>query len=88
MEIEGLPVIDVDESEKIAVAVTAEDLLEGDATDPEQHPIAIALRRQKGVDDARVTDRETLVRRGKRWFRYEAPDRQLFKQLLKTLASS
>ena len=39
------------------------------------HPIAIALRRQDDVDDARVTKRETLVRRGK----------QLFKKLQKTL---
>jgi len=45
MKIEGLPVIDVDESEQITVAVRADDLLEGDTTDPERHPIAIALRR-------------------------------------------
>jgi len=82
MKIEGLPVI---ESEKITVALRAEDLLEGDMTDPERHPIAIALRRQDDVDDARVTSNETLVRRGKQWFRYEAPDKQLFKKLQKTL---
>ena len=29
MKVEGLPVIDVDESEKITVAVRADDLLEG-----------------------------------------------------------
>jgi hypothetical protein len=86
MKIEGLPVIDVEESD-ITVAVRAEDLLEGDTTDPERHPIAIALRRQDDVDDARVTKNETLVRRGKRWFRYEAPDERLFKQLRKRLAS-
>jgi len=34
MKIEGLPVIDVDESEKITVALRAKDLLEGDMTDP------------------------------------------------------
>jgi hypothetical protein len=45
MKIEGLPVIDVDESEKITVAVRADDLLEGDTANPDQHPIAIALRR-------------------------------------------
>jgi len=84
MKIEGLPVIDVDESEKITVAMRAEDLLEGDTADPERHPIAIALRRQGDVDDARVTKNETLVRRGKKWFRYDAPDRRLFKQLQKT----
>jgi len=46
MKIEGLPVIEVDESEQITVAVRADELLEGDTADPEQHPIAIALRRQ------------------------------------------
>ena len=63
MTIEGLPVIDVEESEQITVAVRADDLLDGDANDPERHPIAIALRRQNDVDDARVTKNETLVRR-------------------------
>jgi hypothetical protein len=87
MKVKGLPVIEVDESEEITVAVSADDLLEGDTTDPERHPIAIALRRQDDdVDDARVTKRDTLVRRGKQWFRYEAPDKQLFKKLQKTLA--
>ena len=86
MKIEGLPVIDVDESEKITVAVRTEDLREGDISDPERHPIAIALKRQEDVEDARVTKDETLVRRGKKWFRYDAPDMQLFKQLRKTLA--
>jgi hypothetical protein len=64
--IEGLPVIDVDESEETTVAVRADDLLEGDTANPDQHPIAIALRRQDGVNDARVTKNETLVRRGKK----------------------
>jgi hypothetical protein len=84
MQIEGLPVIDVDESEKITVAA---DLLEGDTADPERHPIAIALRRQDDVDDARVTKNETLVRRGKKWFRYDAPDKRLFRELQKTLTA-
>ena len=53
---------------------------------PKQHPIAIALRRQDGVDDAWVTKNETLVRRGEKWFRYDAPDKWLFKQLRKTLS--
>jgi hypothetical protein len=88
MKIEGLPVIDVDESEKITVAVRWDDLLEGDTASPEQHPIAIALRRQDDVDDARVTKNETLVRRGKKWFRYDAPDKRLFKQLQQTLMAS
>jgi tetrahydromethanopterin S-methyltransferase subunit A len=88
MKIEGLPVIDVDESEKITVAVRADDLLEGDTGNPDRHPIAIALRRQGDVDDARVTKNETLVRRGKKWFRYDAPNKRLFKQLQKSLTAS
>ena len=86
-KIEGLPVIEVDESEEITVAVRADDLLKGDTKDPKQHPIAIALRRQDGVDDAWVTKNETLVRRGEKWFRYDAPNKQLFKKLQTTLAS-
>jgi hypothetical protein len=85
MKIEGLPLIDVDESEDITVAVRADDLIEGDTADPKQHPLAIALRRQSGVDDARVTEDEILVRRGRLWFRYEAPDRQEFRELRKML---
>jgi hypothetical protein len=87
-KIDGLPVIDVDEGEKITVAVRADDLLEGDTANPDRHPIAIALRRQDDVDDARVTKNETLVRRGKKWFRYDAPDKRLFKQLQKTLTAA
>ena len=87
MKIEGLPVIDVDKSEQITVAVRADDLSEGDMADPKQHPIAIALRRQDAVDDARVTKNEALIRRGKQWFRYNAPDKQLF-WLQKTLTAS
>jgi len=49
MKIDGLPVIDVDESQEITVAVRADDLLAGDTADPKQHPIAIALRRQKHI---------------------------------------
>jgi hypothetical protein len=41
----------------------------------------------RGVDDARVTNSETLIRRGKKWFRYDAPDKQLFKQLQKALTA-
>ena len=88
MEIEGLPVIDVDEGEEITVAVRADDLAEGDIADAEQHPIAIALRRLDDVDDARVTKSETLVRRGKKWFRYDAPDKRRFKELQRTLADA
>jgi len=86
-KIEGLPVVDVDETEEITVAVRADDLLEGDTADPDQHPIAIALRRREDVDDARVTKSETLVRRGKNWFRYDAPDKRRFQQMQKTLAA-
>jgi hypothetical protein len=74
-EFDGLPVIDVPESEEITVAVKPDDLQDGDMGDPEQHPIAIALRRQRGIDDARVSKREVLIRRGERWFRYGAPKR-------------
>ena len=87
MKIEGLPVIEVNESEEITVAVRADDLLEGDIANPKRYPIAIALRRQDDVDDARVTKNETLVRRGKKWFLYDAPDKRLFKRLQKTLTA-
>ena len=75
IEFDGLPVIEVSESEQITVAVKAGDLDEGDEANPDQHPIAIALRRQRGIDDARVSKREVLVRRGAKWFRYGAPKR-------------
>jgi hypothetical protein len=74
-EFAGLPIIDTEESEGITVAVKAEDIAEGDESNPEQHPIAIALRRQRGIDDARVSKREVLIRRGQKWFRYGAPKR-------------
>ena len=85
VKFEGLPVIDVHEAEQITAAVRIEDIQEGDPNDPVQHPIAIALRRQDNIDDARVTESETLVRRGKRWFRYDPPDKTLFKRLQKDL---
>jgi hypothetical protein len=74
-ELDGLPVIEVPDSEEIAVAVKPDDIQEGDEADPEQHPIALALRRQRGIDDARVSKREVLIRRGDQWFRYGAPKR-------------
>jgi len=83
-ELEGLPVIDADESNQFSVAVSAEDLQAGDPKNPERHPVAIALRRAHGIDDARVTNSETLIRRGKKWFRYDAPDKKLLKDLKKT----
>ena len=86
-ELDGLPVIDVEESEKINVAVNADDMQDGDLKDPEQHPIAIALRRMRGVEDARVTNSETLIRRGKKRFRSDAPDKKLFKRLQKDLTA-
>lgn len=70
-ELDGLPVIEV----PITVAVSPEDMQEGDEAEPEQHPIAIALRRQHGIDNARVSNREVLIRRGAQWFRYGAPKR-------------
>jgi hypothetical protein len=75
--------------------VRADDLLEGDTANSKATPRTrsgtpspIALRRQDDVDDARVTKNETLVRRGKKWFRFDAPDKRLFKQLQKTLMAS
>ena len=73
IELDGLPVIDAAESETITVAVSPDDLQAGDIKNPERHPVAIALRRRLGADDARVSEREVLIRRGKRWFRYEPP---------------
>ena len=73
IERDGLPVIDASGSEEITIAVSPDDLQAGDMKNPERHPVAIALRRQRGVDDARVSKREVLIRRGKRWFRYEPP---------------
>jgi hypothetical protein len=75
IEFDGLPVIETDESEEITVAVKPDDIQEGDKANPEQHPIAIALRRQPDIDDARVSKREVLIRRGDQWFRYGAPKR-------------
>jgi hypothetical protein len=74
-KLDGLPVIETDESEEITIAVKVDDFDEGDLSDPEQHPIAIALRRQHGIRDARVSKREVLIRRGNQWFRYGAPKR-------------
>jgi len=68
-----LPVIDADESEEITVAVSADEMQAGNPKNPEKHPIAIALRRKRGVDDARVSKREVLIRRGDQWYRYDAP---------------
>ena len=74
IELDGLPVIDATASEEITVAVSADDLRAGDIKNPERHPVAIALRDDRiGVDDARVSKREVLIRRGKQWFRYEPP---------------
>ena len=74
-EFDGLPVVEVPDSEEISVAVKPEDIQDGDEADPEQHPVAIALRRQRDIDDARVSKREVLIRRGDQWFRYGAPKR-------------
>jgi len=73
VELDGLPVIDADESEEITVAVSADDMQAGETKNPERHPIAIALRRKRDVDDARVSRREVLIRRRDTWYRYDAP---------------
>jgi hypothetical protein len=70
-ELEGLPVIETDESEEITIAIKADDLRKADVNEA----IAAALRLQRGIDDARVSKREVLVRRGNQWFRYGAPKR-------------
>jgi hypothetical protein len=69
-ELEGLPIIDTDDSEEITVAVNGDGLGKADID-----AIATALRQQRGVDDARVSKREVLIRRGEKWFRYGAPKR-------------
>ena len=56
IELDGLPVVEAPESETITVAVSADDLEAGNTKKPERHPVAIALRRQRGVDDARVSN--------------------------------
>jgi hypothetical protein len=70
-ELDGLPLVEVPDSEEITVAVEADGLREADIKDA----IATALRQQRGVDDARVSKREVLIRRGDKWFRYGAPKR-------------
>jgi hypothetical protein len=74
-EFDGLPVIDAPRSEAITLMIKSGDLDKRDTVNPDRHPIAIALRRQPGIDDARVSKREALIRRGKKWFRHSAPKR-------------
>ena len=62
-EFDGLPVVEVPDSEEIPIAVKPGDIQEGDERDPGRHPIAIALRWQRGVDDARVSKRTDPARR-------------------------
>ena len=57
-EFTALPILNTDESEEITTAVKSEDFENGDENNPQEHPIAIALRRQPGIDDARVFKRE------------------------------
>ena len=51
----------------------ADDMQARDTRNPERHPVAIALRRKRDVDDARVSRREVLIRRSDTWFRYNPP---------------
>ena len=53
IELYGLPVIDADETEEITVAVRADDMQVDDTRNPERHPVAIALRRRRDVDDVK-----------------------------------
>ena len=59
-------------------------------TDPNCTICAVQARpgapRTRCWDDARVTNSETLIRRGNKWFRFEPPNKRLFKELQKTLA--
>jgi hypothetical protein len=42
----------------------------------------------KGIARPKVSADAQEVRRGKKWFRYDAPDERLFKQLQKTLTGN
>jgi hypothetical protein len=53
------------------IAIRADNLRKADVNEA----IATALRQQRGVNDARVSKREVLIRRGDQWFRYGAPQR-------------
>jgi hypothetical protein len=70
-ELDGLPIIDSNESDEITIAINGDGLRKAEMNEA----IADALRRQRGVDDARVSKREVLIRRGDQWFRYGAPKR-------------
>jgi len=61
------------ESDQITVAIRSDDVGVVDFADPVKNPIAVALRRQRGFADARVSEREVPIRRGKLWYRYDAP---------------
>jgi hypothetical protein len=67
--LDGLPVIEVPDNEEITVAVKPGTYRK--AASPNRNSARqIALRRQRGIDGARVSKREMLVRRGEEWFRY------------------
>jgi len=70
---EGLPIIDAAESDQITVAIRSDDAASVNLADPITNPIAVALRRQRGIVDARVSKREVLITRGKLWYRYDPP---------------
>jgi hypothetical protein len=57
IEFDGLPVIEVPDSEEITVAVKPEDLQDGDEAGPEQHPIAIG-RGGRAASTMRVSPKE------------------------------
>ena len=68
-ELDGLPVIEVPDSEEITVAVKPDDMQEGDINDPDCHCAAAA----SDIDDERVSKGKVMIRRGDQWFRYGAP---------------
>jgi len=79
----SIPAIDAHEDIKVAIGI--DDIQTGDTKDPGQHPLAIALRRTRGIDGARVIDKEMFIRRDKKRFRYGAIDKQFVQGIAKDI---
>ena len=73
MKIDGLPV--VDSKRPAVVKVTAGDVKKAIPKNWASCAIAIACRRQNGVDEAVVHLTRTYIRKGKKWERYFTPAR-------------